>query len=359
MSEEVNLVENNEGLTPDGLAMQRIISVISADPSVVDKHPHLKDFLGVKPKEEGGKEPPTPPTVKTNVKAPPKKTPFNSVEDSGGDDYESLDAIKDRISKFGIQNGDIKTFFESSQKWRNDSMNYSGVANKVAEYEKVINDLPADISNAIQLWASNQDYKAAFSGLDYTKLFDQQSKYDILKEFAPGAFTEDEINDQANMEVKRALTVARQAYDIKRNQTLQMYNSRKRPAAIDEARKNAATNTLTHLRQLYPNTEERIVSEVQKIIGTGDNIGVLGLLFEPDGKIREDAAEKIMLGLFAKEELAAKDRIIKELEDQLKGKTQFSKVGNLANRSGNQGKTNPELTEKISALGNYVSQKTY
>lgn len=138
-----------------------------------------------------------------------------------------------------------------------------------------------------------------------------------------------------------------------------MASSRKNSTSLTEFRKESALNSAKYLREVVPAAEERIYSEVEKILGDGSETHILGLFYNSDGSLRKDASVKLMNMLFAEDEIKAKDSIINEYEAALKKGT-FGSYTPAAKRGGSSGEGVPtETATKLRGLTEYMAKKTY
>lgn len=366
MATEENIQEGQ--LSPEGEAMKTLLSVAGSNPELLEKDPTVQEFLGTPavPATPGIQAvpvaPATPAAPAATPAVAPVKTRFSShrIEDNDFV-FKTLDDANEVIAKrFGFEKeAALPKLVETSQKWRNEANSAAGLSKKLGEYEKTMNAMPGDLANAFKTWLSDGDYRAEFSGINYNKPVEAQSPKAILDEFFPGQFTDEDVTAMADNpatlgafnNAKTLYTQNKKIFDQKTVQNTGNFAQEK------ELRQKHVSESVNLFKDSFPNIEQADLNEVSDFLHNGDDTKIIGLFFDSNGMVKKDAAKNVALLLYGNEELAAKDKIIVELQAALKSKG--GAPTGLSNSANFGSGMSPEMKEKMSQLSGYSKKPTY
>jgi hypothetical protein len=219
---------------------------------------------------------------------------------------EDSDVVKYMNEKYSI--GDPEKFFNSVDKWRNQSQ-------KATEFESQYNDmleglgsLPQPIKDAIDAYANAQDYHQAFNSSTSQINFESNAE-DIGKEEMVSHYF------KAKVEKKKAQLDEGEIYEEEYNDyiddlhdnALRLFKSEKRDWERERADiikreedrsksiKNSAASSVDSLKEKYPNFSSNELKKIRTRLVQQD---LRGLFFDKDGNYKADAAEKLALALY-------------------------------------------------------------
>lgn len=296
-------------LSPQAEQVAQILDMASKDPVFAAK-PEVADLVKraeeIKqkknaniPSEEANDAAPEDGAVENKSVFFAKKT-APLVEFKTTDDYSKY--IEER---FGVK--DPAKFFQSANKWREDAQQLNEVSDRATGLEKVITDLPDPIYEAIQEYYRAGDWVGVLKGnlpqFDYSKPFEKQV-VQVVNHYFPGKFTEEEITDNDDSVVTNAIDVAKEKYNLKKEQldnqrAITLENADKKAKAIKES----VSGSVEKLEESFPEFDTRKRSEIKQIMLGGD---LNGLFFKKDGTFKPEAAEMLALALYGKDAISGR-----------------------------------------------------
>jgi len=242
--------------------------------------------------------------------------PFNLNKKKGKSKYKFKDEkeVVDLIKKKGFK--EVPTFFESVDKWRNDSQKFVEVQEKNEQIEQGLSSLPTPIKNAIQAYSNSEDWRSAFqsstTNVDFAADFKDNNKEEIVKHYFKDKYTklktkldedvydEEEYNERIEDfydSSERLFDSDKQAIEQRRAEIID------KQSRESEEFKTSAISSVKALKEKYPDFSS---SQLQKIRQTLIN-RTTDSLFVDDNKYSIDAAERVGLALFGREILEARE----------------------------------------------------
>jgi len=240
---------------------------------------------------------------------------FNRKGKKGKSKYKFKDEkdVVALIKKKGFK--EAPTFFESVDKWRNDSQQLVDVLSKNEQIEQGLSSLPTPIKNAIQAFSKSEDWRSAFqssaTNVDFSKDFQDLNKEEVVKHYFKEKYEklqkqldeeyydkeeyEDRINDFYESS-ERLFDNDKQAIEKRRAEIIDKQNQE------SEDFKESAISSVKALKEKYPNFNARELQKVKQHLVNGTTES----LFVNDSKYSEDAAERVAFALFGNKILKAR-----------------------------------------------------
>ena len=337
--------ESSDGA--EGIAT--ILAAVEANPALAED-PDIKPILelaGKAPKAED--KPEDKPEDKTGDK--PQDKPEDKSEDKTGDkpedkaddkpedkpkeksdsvffkeegeaekvELKDLDAFNSHIKKeFGIE--DPAKFFSSVGTWRTQAQNAEKAETELRNINDSFAKMPEPLFNAYTAWANGQPWEKAVQGvgvLDFGKAFNEYDSHTIVNHYLPGDFTREDFtgeNKDSNV-VKQAISLAKSRYETDKQAV-----EGQRATYLEEAEtskeliKTSSASSVENLKQAFPSMGKTELNKVKSIMTGGD---LTGLFFDKEGGYVKDAAEKIAMMLYAKDDIADANKRSKSSQDAL------------------------------------------
>lgn len=274
-------------------------------------------------------------------------------------------------SAYGMEIKDLKEipkFFESAQKWRNDSQKVGDLEKSVENWKEVFQALPENLFNAVKAFHEGKDYKSALQEPKFdfaNKKATDYSVKDLVSNYFPGKFTDEDFKEQTK---SPALEIAEQAAIEKFNSEKTNFDNQRAKYQENakkqvELHKASVKSSVANLRQSFPNTEETALKEISSILEGGPQ-SVVSFFFNNDGTVKPESAEMLMMAKHGKSELhnamilAAHMAETKTNEDIVSRGSDGPGVKNSGNQQSN---VSPEVKKQIADLGNIrkARQKTF
>jgi len=215
-------------------------------------------------------------------------------------------------SKYGIELKEIKDFpkfFESVDKTRVKAQNADKLEEENINLKKLWEELlPSEFVEAAKAHLSGEDFRKVLlqrAPFDFKQPAEKQDAKALVNYYFPNKFTDADFAEETP---SQALEIAKQASLDKFKIEKQAHDNKsvgeaKRAQERLESSKKAITNSLSYLKQSFPDTDEGVVTSVKEILEGGPQ-SVLNLVFNSDGTAKEDAAEKLLMLLHGKSEIS-------------------------------------------------------
>jgi len=273
-----------------------------------EKNPDAK----AEDKTEGKKEEKTEDKIKEEEEV---KSVFFSEEKGTVPTFKDETELAKYITeKYGqkIENPEtLGKFFQTTvDKWRNDSQELRKSEGILDGYQKLFNQLPEPMREAIEEWGNAGDWQqkllSSLPKFDYSKNFDKHNAVDMLTKYFPGKFEADEIEDiENNPTVEKALEVAKEKYNLEK----QSFENRR--AEIERQAnekvdliKRSVNSSVDKLKEVFPDMDRKAIKEIESVM-VGGTVG--DLLFNKDGTYKSDAAKKIAFILYGDNEIKKRE----------------------------------------------------
>jgi hypothetical protein len=377
-----------EEATPEEKASQidHIMAMAAKDPSIKDL-PEYQDML----KEMEAID------SKTQAKTENEESEGESNEEESSEDNEEEDDVAEDLSEeddvFGLSKNkkktkykfkdekdvvdlikkkgfkEVPTFFESVDKWRNDSQELVDVRTQNDQLVEGLGSLPQPIKTAIQAFSQNEDWQSAFqnssSSLNFDANFEELDKEAVVKHYFKDRYQklkerlDDERIDEEDYEErisdfhessKRLFETDKQTVEKKRAALVEQEKVQQ------EKFKTSALSSVKALKEEYPNFNASQLQKIRQHLVNGD---VNSLFMSSDG-YQDDAAERIAFALYGKKILKAKINQA-EKTGKSKAKEEYFERGNKTPRtsSSQQGYSNNSAKEAASHLQGQFKDDPY
>lgn len=212
------------------------------------------------------------------------------------------DALKEFIKPFGLD--DPNKLKDAVNKWRSDAQKVPEIQGKIEKYEKVWNEMPEDIFEAIHAWGRGEDYRKVFSSrpqLDYTKDAKDVSEQQLVDSYMPGQFTTEEWEEYSDRDgsaaVKKAINMAiqqsQEKFSLDKNKFVNgRANLVKQQTERMQQFEASAKSSVSSLTSALPDVDPSYVSSIERSLVSG---GVNSLFYDKDGNLLPDAAIKFSM----------------------------------------------------------------
>lgn len=239
---------------------------------------------------------------------------FTSTKTTNLPAFEELgDVVEYMYKQFGLKENDpdaLKKHFSSIGKWRNDSQKLVDTQNKLDEAESYFAQLPEPLFNALSDYAAGNDWQESLGGktlkLDLNKDFSNHKLAEVVNYYFPGEYSEEDLKGDDAV-TQKAARFAEKQYNIDKKGFEQQRADYERQAQVRQQNlKTSADSSVKKLKNSFPELNANAERKIRKVLNGGE---VLNLFYNGDGSYKEDAAEKLVLAMFGKQEL---DRLVKK-----------------------------------------------
>lgn len=275
------------------------------------------------------------------------------------------DAIAHANTKFGMSLKDVKDFgkfFESSEKWRQDSQNLSKVQEERDQFQQIYEGLPPEMIQGIKDFYEKGDYSEALQNkpkFDYSKPVEKQDIKNLVNTYYPNKFADADFEDN---DVPPALEIAIQASKDKYISEKAIRDSKltqktEEASAKLTAKKESIKSSVENLKREFPDMQDSAVKEVEKVLESGD---LTSLFFKKDGSYDTSAAVRIAVAKFHKDLLqdamgaAANDAETRVLEEVI---SRGADGKNPVKRNGGASEVPAHIQKQIDDLKNMGDKK--
>jgi len=218
--------------------------------------------------------------------------------------------------------------------------------------------MPEPLFNAMNAWANGEEWTSHVDNagaLDYGASFDKYELSDIVGHYFPGEFEKDDFTENSDdATVKRAVKLSKQQYGAE-----QKAFEEQRASYLDSGKerdkliKSSSASSVEKLKETFPDFGKDALKKVRDTMSSGD---LSALFFGKDGAYTDDAATKIALMLFGKDEIVKANGRSKKSQDALKKSVKKgSNKPSVTNTQSQQEQVSPEVT----GIFKDVFQKTY
>lgn len=284
-----------------------------------------------------------------------KKSKVPSFETSD----EALEYMK---KKYSVK--DPSKFFESVDKWRNQSQKASEFENNYDELVEGLGSLPQPIKDAIDAYANAQDYREAFNhstpSIDFSKDADDLDKEVLVSHYFKAKVERqkkkvddgelypeeyDEYIEDLYDSAERLFKSDKKDWERERVDYIRQEEER------SEALKNSAINSVDSLKNKYPNFSSNELRKIRTSLVDG---GLENLFYDKDGYFKQDAAEKVALALYG-------DKLIQSFIKEAESKSESKANANIVARGkkkmvGSKYKGGANKTQANNAIGHLSGQ---
>lgn len=237
---------------------------------------------------------------------------FNKKDKKTDVSIESPDQIFGYLkTKFGQEVSDTKSlqkFLDNSvTKWRTDSQNLEKVESEKAQYQEILENLPENFISAIQTYYNGGDYTSVLNDkpkIDYSVDVNKHSTKDLVNAYFPGKFNDEDFNEEEpSTALEIAISSSKDKYSIEKQQReRQRAEVSERSKAQLESYRNSVSGSVNSLKNTFPDVAEDAFEEVKGALEGGVN-SVLSWFFNNDGTVKSEAAERLMMAKYGKEEI--------------------------------------------------------
>lgn len=324
-----------------------------------------------------------------------KENATDDDDDNDGDEDDDIDSgLSDEDDVFGLNKGkkgktkykfkdekdvvkliqkkgfkEMPTFFDSVDKWRNDSQELGEVRTQNDSLIEGLGSLPQPIKEAIQAFSQNEDWQTAFQNQATSLNFDTdfkeldkeavvkhyfKKKYEGLKErLDADSLSEEDFEERITdfyESSERLFNSDKQTVESKRAAVI------KQETANQERFKESALSSVKSLSKEYPNFKASQLKKIRQHLVNGD----VNSLFQNEEGYLNDAAERIAFALYGKAIL--KTRIERATKDGASGaKEKFFQRGNKNPKTQNsqQGFSGSQANEATSHLKGQFKDDPY
>lgn len=228
---------------------------------------------------------------------------------------EALEHIKD---KYSID--DLGTFFNSADKWRKGAQDIDETQEKFDDIQNAFSELPEPLFNAFQAWANGKDWTGEVQNaglLDYKSDFEDYETYDIVNHYFPDEYEEDDFTENSDdATVKRAAKLAKKQYEAEQESFEdQRAEYMRKGEDLQKVLKSSTSSSVDKLRESFPDFSKDALKKVKDTMISGD---LTSLFFNKDGSYTDDAAEKIALLLYGRDEIIKANNRTKKSQEVLR-----------------------------------------
>lgn len=233
-----------------------------------------------------------------------------------------LDVVKKDFGQEYKGIGEMSKFFESAKKWRNDSQAYEKTKAEYDNIVAVLDNTPDEIIEAMKLYHSGQDYNKAFENKPKFNLdlpVEKQNINELVKAYFPGKFAEEDFEEE---NASPALEIAKQAAIDKYNYSKVTRDNQRaniEKSANDRLQniKTSVDGSVNYLKQSFPDADEEAINSISSTLEGGIQ-KVAELLYNNDGTVKQDAANRLMMLLHGEQEIS---RMMKIAANQAESRT--------------------------------------
>jgi len=321
--------------TDDGKAMATILDAVKENPSLIND-PEIANVVSIAEGKKGGKI-----TREANVyegkENPVKneqadkaaiakpteeqevlKSIFDTEEQEGAPQEEIANIEAHIKEKYAIDN--VEKFFSSVDKWRNASQDTTALKTTVEDIENAFTEMPKPLFDAFTAWSNGkewQDELSGINGLDYGANFSDYNLDEIVQYYFPDEFESNDFEDYSDdPTIKRAIKIAEQQFSSEKeafeNQRADYAN---RAEQLSDVRNKSASSSVEKLKEAFPNFGKSELKKVKDTLVSGD---LNGVFFEKDGAYTNDAAIRLALALYGRDEIGKSTSRVKKSQEILK-----------------------------------------
>lgn len=227
-----------------------------------------------------------------------------------GINIENMEQFKAAAKKtLGIEiksEKDLAKVINSTIKWREDSQKLGEVQETLSNFEKMLDETPAQLIDALKAYHSGaenwQESITKMPSFDFKVPVDKQDEKKLVANYFPGEFSDE---DWTAEERPKALTIAikssREKFSTDKRE-LESLSAAQIKDANDrkEAKVGSISGSLDSLKNSFPDLDKTDVNGIKKIMEGGD---IASLFFNKNGTYKPQAAKMIMLALYGEEAL--------------------------------------------------------
>lgn len=213
----------------------------------------------------------------------------------------------------------LEKYFNSVSKWRNDSKRLGESQTRLDEVESYFASLPEPLFQALNDYANGKEWQDSLNGqtlkIDFNKDFSNHSLYDIVNYYFPNEYKPEDLKDKDDAVVQKAVRFAEKQYNTDKRSFEQQRTEYERQAQLQQ--KNLASSvdsSVKKLKDAFPDFNTNTERKVRKLMSAGN---VTSLFYNSDGTYKDDAAEKLVMAIYGKQEI---DRLVKKASRKAESK---------------------------------------
>ena len=289
------------GNTPEGKELTEAVQKASAANQNTTTQNEVKPVAETKEEEKVEVKEEEKPVAETD-----NNDPWNIGATQNKVEVNSIDDFKNILeSKFSIS--DPSTFFNSVDKWRNDSQSLASTQNQLESISNDLANLPDPIKDGIDSWAKGEDWQQAINSskgrLNFDVIFENQPKEDLVNYYFNGAIkdlsarrgrdvedggiSEEQYKDRVNSfykSSKELFTKEKRLYDQQRvdrqtQQDQKLINL-----------KQTAMDSVASFEKQFPNFKSSEIQRIRQVLVNGN---LNSYFFDKNGNWLPDAAKRI------------------------------------------------------------------
>tara|TARA_Y100000814_G_scaffold96598_2_gene66897 strand:+ start:6982 stop:8205 length:1224 start_codon:yes stop_codon:yes gene_type:complete len=324
----------DEGLTQGGMSVKTVLDAVSNNPELAND-PEIKKLVdmattsniqtnvkksnvydeGIAKKEntpDPVKEPAKTEAVKDDREEGMKWTNEDSIFSKKKEEMPDMSNFEEAIdyiyNKYSIdtKKDGFNKFFDSVNKWRNDSQGSSDSKRQLEDIQKSFENMPRPLYNSFVEWANGRNWVEGLGDLntismDYQKPFEQQDSFVMLNKYFPGEYEREDIDDKDPI-INKALNLAKRQYELEqRSFSDRRVSIENQAKEFQENLSKSSIHSVEHLKNSFPDFSDSHLSEIKRVLDSGE---INNLFYTETGVYKQDAAEKLAFLLFGKEELS-------------------------------------------------------
>lgn len=202
---------------------------------------------------------------------------------------------------------DMPKFFESMSKTRANAQKFEESQKEVEKYKNLLESLPQDFLDGMQAYMSGEDYTKVFTDkpkFDFNKAADKQDIKELVNHYFPGKFTDDDFTEETkSAALEIAMTAAKDKFNVeKQTKDGQRVATEAGAKQRLDNYKKSLSDSVEHLKKSFPDMEDVDLQEAAHALEGGMQ-GVVGMFFNQDGTVKQEAAEMLMWAKHGKSEL--------------------------------------------------------
>ena len=276
---------------------------------------------------------------------------------------DAIDYIYDKYGMDTKRDGGFSKFFDSVNKWRNDAQKTDESTKQLEGLQQSFENMPRPLYSAFVEWSNGRNWVNGLGNidalsLDYAKSFEDQDRYVILNKYFPNEYEREDVDNSSNDPlIKKAISLAKQQYEMDRNSySDQRAKLDKEANDYRERLGNSASRSVDTLRGSFPDFSNSHLKQIEKILNSGE---LNSLFYTESGAYREDAAERLAFLMFGKDELSrvAGQASKKGKSDALKDVV--SRGADTPRVSGAQGAKDVKVEEIVKMMDGLIKKPTY
>lgn len=208
--------------------------------------------------------------------------------------------------------------------------------NKVTTLGQLITEMPDDLKQAVNAWATGGNYQEVLStqqvakSIDFSKDFADHNEIKLINHFTKGAFTQESFT-ALEPNVQESLRIAaRTQYDVNKRQVSAKPDLTKVVEARRQALIESVDRSVAALKVQFPDMTPDRVQEVRNTLISG---GHNKRLYANDGTYKPNAAMDISMILYGSEAIAAQGATINQIMDMYQNKGASAATEAIVGRS--------------------------